>query len=163
MEQELLILSEHLSSLPPFNGVRVTRSLVLYVCFIDRCLSFCTFSFGHCVVCSSIYGFWLPFGIFWPLCCLFFDLRILITHFVSSNSSMCTQYCQFLWIVHSWLPLHLSLTFFICYASNHCYIMYNTMKRHSCRLQSINHYICFQRFQPQLHHFNCVFDIWRND
>jgi hypothetical protein len=23
-------------------------------------LSFCTFSFGHCVVCSSLYGFWLP-------------------------------------------------------------------------------------------------------
>ena len=23
-------------------------------------VSFCTFSFGHCVVCSSIYGFWLP-------------------------------------------------------------------------------------------------------
>jgi hypothetical protein len=47
-------------------GVRVTRSLVLCVCFVDRCLSFCTFSFGDCVVCpSSIYGFWLPpFGIF---------------------------------------------------------------------------------------------------
>jgi hypothetical protein len=29
-------------------------------CDVDRCLSFCTFSFGHCVVCSSIYGFWLP-------------------------------------------------------------------------------------------------------
>jgi hypothetical protein len=44
-----------------FSGVRVTRSLVLYVCFVDRCLSFCTFSFGHCVVCSySIYRFWLP-------------------------------------------------------------------------------------------------------
>jgi len=27
-----------------------TRSLVLCVCFVDRCLSFCTFSFGHCVV-----------------------------------------------------------------------------------------------------------------
>ena len=40
------------------SGVRVTRSLVLYVCFVDRCLSFCTFSYGHCVVCSSpIYGF----------------------------------------------------------------------------------------------------------
>jgi hypothetical protein len=25
-----------------FSGVRVTRSLVLYVCFVDRCLSFCT-------------------------------------------------------------------------------------------------------------------------
>ena len=46
---------------PGFIGVRVTRSLVLYVCFVDRCLSSCTFSFGHCVVCSSsIYGFWLP-------------------------------------------------------------------------------------------------------
>jgi len=45
---------------PVFSGVFVTRSLVLCVCFVDRCLSFCTFSFGHCVVCSSIYGFWLP-------------------------------------------------------------------------------------------------------
>ena len=61
VEQELLILPKHLSSPPVFSGVRVTRSLVLYVCFVDRCLSFCTFSFGHCVVCSSsIYGFWLP-------------------------------------------------------------------------------------------------------
>ena len=43
---------------PGLSRVRVTRSLVLYVCFADRCLSFCTFSFGHCVVCSSsIYGF----------------------------------------------------------------------------------------------------------
>ena len=43
---------------PVFSGARGTRSLVLYVCFVDRCLSFCTFSFGHCVVCSSsIYGF----------------------------------------------------------------------------------------------------------
>jgi hypothetical protein len=62
-------------------------------------------SFGHCVVCPSIYGFWLPlwyllaivlsvllpytnsdypFGIFWSLCCLsFFHIRILITPFVS--------------------------------------------------------------------------------
>ena len=61
VEQELPTLPEHLSSPPVFSGVRVTRSLVLYVCFVDRCLSFCTFSFGHCVVySSSIYGFWLP-------------------------------------------------------------------------------------------------------
>ena len=58
MEQGLLTLPEHLSSLPVFSGVRVTRSLVLCVCFVDRCLFFCTFSFGHCVVfSSSIYGF----------------------------------------------------------------------------------------------------------
>jgi hypothetical protein len=38
---------------PLFSGVRVTRSLAVCVCFVDRCLSLCTFSFGHC-------GFWLP-------------------------------------------------------------------------------------------------------
>ena len=62
VEKELLTLPEHLSSPPLFSRVRVTPSLVLCVCFVDRCLSFCTSSFGHCVVCSSsIYGFWLPF------------------------------------------------------------------------------------------------------
>jgi hypothetical protein len=55
-----------------FSGVRDTRSLVLCVCFVDRCLSFYTFSF-------------------WPLCCLFFfDIWILITPLVSSNSSYST-------------------------------------------------------------------------
>ena len=65
VEQELLTLPEHLRPRPVFSGVRVTRSLVLCVCFVDRCLSFCLFSFGHCVVCSSsIYGFWLPLWYF---------------------------------------------------------------------------------------------------
>ena len=51
-----------------FSGFRVTRSLVLYVCFVDRCLSFCTFA--------------------WPLRCLFFfDIRVQIAPLVSSNSS----------------------------------------------------------------------------
>jgi hypothetical protein len=43
VEQELLTLLEHLSSPSVFSGIRVTRSLVLYLCFVDRCLSFCTF------------------------------------------------------------------------------------------------------------------------
>jgi hypothetical protein len=43
---------------PVFSGVRVTRFFIWCVCFVDRCLSFCPFSFGHYVVCSSsIYGF----------------------------------------------------------------------------------------------------------
>ena len=65
---------------PVVSGFRVTRSLVL--CFVDLCLSFRTFSCGHCVVCSSsIYtDSDYPFGILWPLRCLFFfDIRILIT------------------------------------------------------------------------------------
>ena len=66
VEQELSVLSEHMSSPPVCSGVCVTRSLVLCVCFVDRCLSFCPFSFDHCVVCSS---------------------SILITPLVSSNSS----------------------------------------------------------------------------
>ena len=60
---------------PCFSEVRVARSLVLCVCFVDRCLSFCTFSFGHCVVCPSSLAIVLsvllrftdsdyPFGIF---------------------------------------------------------------------------------------------------
>jgi hypothetical protein len=61
VEQELLPIPVHLSSPPVFSGVRDTRSLILCVCFVDRCLSF--FS--------------------WPLCCLFFDIRILITPLVS--------------------------------------------------------------------------------
>ena len=69
VEQELLIFSEHLSSPPVFSEVRVTRSLVLYICFVDHCLSFCPFSFSHCVVCSSLI------------------LRILITPLVSLNPS----------------------------------------------------------------------------
>ena len=65
----LLTCGQHLSSSPVFNGVRVTRSLVLYECFVARCLSFCIF-------------------FFWPLCCLFFfDIRIMIVPLVSSNSS----------------------------------------------------------------------------
>jgi hypothetical protein len=79
VEHELPTLPEQLSSPPVFSGVRVTRSLVLYVCFVDRCLSFCVFllaivlsvllSIGHCVVCSSV---------FWPLCCLFFCLLAIV-------------------------------------------------------------------------------------
>jgi hypothetical protein len=55
-------------STPGFSGVRATRSLVLYICFVDRRLYF------------------------WLLCCLFFfDIRILITPLVSSNSSLFGQ------------------------------------------------------------------------
>jgi hypothetical protein len=63
VEQELLTLSEHLSSPPVFSVVRVTRSLVLCVCFVDRCLSFCTFSFRHGVLLRYTDSDY-PFGIF---------------------------------------------------------------------------------------------------
>jgi len=69
VEQEMLTLTEHLSSPPVFSGFRVNRSLVLCIYFVDRCFSFCTFSFDHYVVWSySIHRFWYhfdyPFDIF---------------------------------------------------------------------------------------------------
>ena len=43
VEQELPTLPEHLSSPPVLSGVRVTRSLVLYVCFVDLVCPFVLF------------------------------------------------------------------------------------------------------------------------
>ena len=43
VEQELLTRPEHPSSPLVFSEVRVSRSLVLCICFVDRCLSFCPF------------------------------------------------------------------------------------------------------------------------
>jgi hypothetical protein len=72
VEQELLTIPDHLSSLPVFSGVRVTRYLVLCVCFVDRCLSF----------------------YFWPLSVLSVLLRLTDSDYlplVSSNSSSILQ------------------------------------------------------------------------
>ena len=77
-------------------------------------------SFGHCIACPFIYGFWLPLwyllvivlpvlsftasdypcGIFWSLYCLSFHLRLLITSVVSFGHCIA---CPFLY--GFWLPL----------------------------------------------------------
>jgi hypothetical protein len=81
--------------------------LVVIVLFFHSCdlqlLVTPLVSFGHCVVCPVVYGFWLlcwclvvivlsglrftasdySFGVFWSMCCLSFDVRLLITPFVS--------------------------------------------------------------------------------
>ena len=86
-------LVEHKSSTTDFSGVRVTRSLVICLCFVDRCLSFCTISFGHCNVCySSIFGFWLPFGIFKLFSILFVDFKTNRRIASSKKSWMFRQY-----------------------------------------------------------------------
>ena len=86
VEQELLILPEHIRSPPIFSGVRVTRSLVLHVCFADRCLSFCTFSFG--IVLSGLHQYTdsdYPFGIFK----LFLNVPAITAHNLSKNELIC--------------------------------------------------------------------------
>jgi hypothetical protein len=59
MQQELLPFRNTWVH-PVFNVARFTRYFVLCLCFIHRGLSFWHLSFDHCVVCPSIYGFWLP-------------------------------------------------------------------------------------------------------
>jgi hypothetical protein len=88
VEQELLTLSEQMNSPSILSGVRVTRSLVLYVCFVDRCLSFCTFSSGHCVCCSSaIYGF------LFPLWCL----QTILTRYITIIALRCPRLVLYVW------------------------------------------------------------------
>ena len=62
VEQELFTFRSTSWSRPVSSGVRVPRSLILNVCFVDRCWYF--FFWPYCVVCPSlIYGFWLPLGV----------------------------------------------------------------------------------------------------
>ena len=65
VDQELLTLPEHLSSPSVFSGFPVTRSLVLCVCFVDRCLS-CYILFLLAIVLSDLFRYTdydCPFGI----------------------------------------------------------------------------------------------------
>ena len=101
VEQKRPTLPEHTSSPPVFSGV---RSLVLCVCFVDRCLSF----------------------FFWSLCCLsFFDLRILITPEVSSNS--------FYILAHSFAHCKVKLL----YAYNFCWSFPEKLVARFCLLNII--------------------------
>jgi hypothetical protein len=63
VRQELITLPGHMSWPLVFSGVRVTRSLVLCECFINRCLSICTFSFVLSVLLRYT-DYDCPFGIF---------------------------------------------------------------------------------------------------
>ena len=76
VEQTLLTLPEHLSS----PSVRVTRSFVLCVCFVDRCLSF----FFWALCCRLIFNLWILITSLWYLRLMDSDYLPL----VSSNSSL---------------------------------------------------------------------------
>jgi hypothetical protein len=90
VEQELVTLPEYPSSPLVFSGVRVSRSLVLCVCFVDRCL-------------------------------FFFDILILITLLVSSNSScylldkygLCVIYTDVLRLFKQCYSFHHCSNFFV--------------------------------------------------
>ena len=57
VKQKLPILPEHTSSPPGFKWGSYC-SIFSFLCSVCRLL-FCLFSYGHCIVCPSIYSFWL--------------------------------------------------------------------------------------------------------
>jgi hypothetical protein len=83
----------------PFGILWPLCCLSFNICLLITPLVSC----GHCVVCPSIYAFWLllwylvaivlsvlqymlsdyPFGTLWPLCCLSFNICLLINPLVS--------------------------------------------------------------------------------
>ena len=102
VEQEIPTLPEHLSSPPVFSVVRVTRSLFLYVCFVDRCLSLCTF---FCC----------------PLCCLFFfDIRILIT----PQTLLVCMFCRSLCVLFSYFICPLCFLSFDYADSDYLFVIF---------------------------------------
>ena len=103
MEQELPTLLEDMNSPPAWSEVRVARSLVFCVMFCWSLFTLLT------IVLSVLLRFTAsdyPFGILWPLYCLFFyDLRLLITSLVSSN---------FPYIIHLYLSTIVLFSSFFC-------------------------------------------------
>jgi hypothetical protein len=81
----------------------------IHCILVDRCLSFCTFSSGHCVGCSSaIYGFWFPLWCLQTIltsCIAIIALRCLRLVFyvwraskhLASNSN---HWLYFIWLDH---------------------------------------------------------------
>jgi hypothetical protein len=145
VEQELFTLLKHPNSPPIFvSGVHVSQSLVfcvvfyrsLFVLLLTIVLSvhwFMTsdYPFDHCIVCSFIYDFWLPF---WPLYCLSIDLWLLITLLtivLSVHWFMTSDYpfghCIVsidLWLLITLLAIVLSVHWFMTsdYPFDHCIV-----------------------------------------
>ena len=109
-----------------------------WLSFYLRLLLTTLVSFGHCIDCPSIYGFWLPpwyllaivltvllftasdddVGIFWPLYWLFFYLRLLMTTLVSFGHCIdCTSIYSF-WLP-CWYLLAIVLTVLLFTASDY--------------------------------------------
>jgi hypothetical protein len=108
-----LVPSSFSLSFCPFHFV-IVLSVLLFTtsdylfCIFKLLLVLLPFFFCHCIVCPSIYGFWLPlwylqaslcpFALFiLSLYCLSFYLRLLITSLVSSSFSL--SFCPFHFVI----------------------------------------------------------------
>ena len=109
-KQELPTLRKHLSSSPVFF---VGSVLLIFLVFCVVLLCVFTFLF------VGVLMFYLRY------LCLFVHCgvqHILCFVFVLFFFVLCTLCCQFLWIVHFWLPLRYSLTFISHIAVSHIHL-----------------------------------------
>jgi hypothetical protein len=113
-------------SVSPFTASDCPFGILWSLCYLSLHLQFLIaplISFGHCVICLSIYSFWLPlwyllvivlsvppftasdcpFGIFWSLCYLSLHLQLPIAPLISfGHCVICPSISTF------WLPLWLT-------------------------------------------------------
>jgi hypothetical protein len=76
---------------------------------------------------------------------------------LSSSCVLCTRCCQFLWIVHFWLPLRYSLTFIYISKWNHQYTIYiNEYKNKTQHRETGNIGYTRRRKTKQKHNTICV-------
>ena len=68
--------------------------------------------------------------------------------FVCLRAVVCTLCCQFLWIVHSWLPLRFSVTFII-------YSRHTKINFWLCNIQLKFEYSCLPLIKPPLLQWIC--------
>jgi hypothetical protein len=113
-----------------FRESFVTRSLVFYILFFRLLLVLLSF-FSHCVVCPSIYGFWLPLWylqtlLIWrPLCIVLW----------------CSQYCcQWpLWSVLSFLFHHQCVLYYhSLYCTNVNFVLFSDIIPYSSQAYGIS-------------------------
>ena len=102
--------------------------LNVFFVMLTRCSLIISIKICGAVVCSSsIYGIWLPFGILWPLCCLFFFyLRHQITPLVSFGHCVVCSFSIYgirlpLWYLHICLCIKIDAWMLCVSLTTHSY------------------------------------------
>ena len=124
---------------PPFTASDCPLGIFSSLCYLSLHLQLLIaplISFHHCVICPSIYSFWLPlwyllvivlsvppvtasdctFDIYWSLCYLYLHLQLLIAHLISfDHCVICTPIYSF------WLPFDIFWS--LCYLYLHLQLL----------------------------------------
>ena len=116
VEHKLLTLQENLNSLQGFSGICVARSLVLCVCFVDRCL---LFVFVLSVIVLSVLLWFTesdyPFGIF----------KLFVHNHIISLSNDVWGHQTFSLIIFYWSDTRVSSHVYVCWKYQLCICLYH--------------------------------------